>query len=708
MNQTASNTLRSQQPLRVFIAYAERDSRLAEELKKHLRPLEYSNVIRIWDDKEIAPGTNWREEISKRVLASEIILLLLSSDFLVSDYRFYFDEILRLQYNRDNVRIIPIRLRPVSLKDTPFRNLHVLPRNGRPVTSSPDADRVFAEIAKDIRMACLGLLGQMADDLLPPLAGIVISPGSLPSSVPRGRSGEAVPVGTVYQLHDVFVRSGIPGVTFVERADFQRLKLYLREPNRGVVLEGPSGIGKTTALRKALYALHLELIDDPFIQTDSYTLKEQPTGTVFLFNARNAKHQQKLASLRQWHQGMVVIDDFHCLPEAISQDIVNYLKELADSIVSTKKLVLVGIPYTGQALVNMAFDVAMRIDVLKFGLVNDELVLRMIEAGEDALNILFDRKDEIVIESNGSLNIAQYLCYNICANEGIVKSQPYLRRVTCDVASEVDTVVSVLEGKFGTVIKSLAAMGKPTNRTCLHILEALAASEFGVLSLTQLKMVQPQLAHSIDLFISDIWMAKLYQEYPTSKRFLFYNALARTLIIDDPQFTFYLKKLSFTVLAQEVGKLAERVPQKVFVSYSHHDTEWLKKLQVYLSPVVNDGVIDLWDDQKIIIGERWRDEIQKAIESASVAIMLVGPYFLASEFIRDYELPRLLEKASTGGTTIVSLIVDYCAFNGSGLSEFQSVNSPNQPLIAMSPAEQSKTLNELATKVSAKLLSEGK
>ena len=76
--------------------------------------------------------------------------------------------------------------------------------------------------------------------------------------------------------------------------------------------------------------------------------------------------------------------------------------------------------------------------------------------------------------------------------------------------------------------------------------------------------------------------------------------------------------------------------------------------------------------------------------------MLVSTHFMASEFISDYELPQILERAGAGGTIVIPLIVDYCLFAGSGLDEYQSINSPDNPLIAMTVPEQGKTLLKLA------------
>ncbi|MCT4613980.1 MAG: toll/interleukin-1 receptor domain-containing protein [Marinifilaceae bacterium] len=128
---------------------------------------------------------------------------------------------------------------------------------------------------------------------------------------------------------------------------------------------------------------------------------------------------------------------------------------------------------------------------------------------------------------------------------------------------------------------------------------------------------------------------------------------------------------------------------KVFVSYSHNDKKFLDRLQVHLKPLVRNGNIDLWDDTKINTGDLWKQEIERSIEQAKVAILLISADFLASDFIVTKELPPLLVAARQRGASILPVIISPCRFEQeSQLSQFQAINSPDNAVNQMSHAEQ--------------------
>jgi hypothetical protein len=132
----------------------------------------------------------------------------------------------------------------------------------------------------------------------------------------------------------------------------------------------------------------------------------------------------------------------------------------------------------------------------------------------------------------------------------------------------------------------------------------------------------------------------------------------------------------------------------VFISYSHRDRGWLDKLSAHLSTIR--GSIDLWDDTRIGPGDLWRNQIETALARAKAAVLLVTADFIASEFIGNVELPRLLEAAANGGCRVIPVIVRPCIFERlPELSRFQPVNSPRHPLSALSGHKREQVFVEL-------------
>ncbi len=143
----------AQKAVTVFYSYASspRDEGLRTQLEKHLIGLQRSGLIESWSRREVVAGKEQQQEINKYLEAASVILLLISPDFIASDYC-YGAEMLRAmeRHQAGNARVIPVLLRPVHLENEPFTRLATLPKNGQPVSIWRNRDAAFAEIARDI------------------------------------------------------------------------------------------------------------------------------------------------------------------------------------------------------------------------------------------------------------------------------------------------------------------------------------------------------------------------------------------------------------------------------------------------------------------------------------------------------------------------------------------------------------------------------
>ena len=138
---------------------------------------------------------------------------------------------------------------------------------------------------------------------------------------------------------------------------------------------------------------------------------------------------------------------------------------------------------------------------------------------------------------------------------------------------------------------------------------------------------------------------------------------------------------------------------QVFISYSHQDREWLIKLQKLLKPLIRNQNIILWDDTKIKPGAKWREEIQTALETTKVAVLLVSADFLNSDFIADHELPHLIKASENEELTILWVYISACLYDVTEIGNYQSAHTPLNPLDSISSAEQQKVLTEICCEI---------
>jgi O-acetyl-ADP-ribose deacetylase (regulator of RNase III) len=141
-------------PVSVFISYAHEDAQFREKLSKHLSTLKELGLVQDWHDRLISPGTDWDIDINQALDRADILVLLVSSDFVSSGY-IKSVELTRAfeRLQKGDVTVIPVLVRTVDLVGSPLSKLQWLPTGGKPITSWKDEDEAYVDVVNGIRRA---------------------------------------------------------------------------------------------------------------------------------------------------------------------------------------------------------------------------------------------------------------------------------------------------------------------------------------------------------------------------------------------------------------------------------------------------------------------------------------------------------------------------------------------------------------------------
>lgn len=140
---------------------------------------------------------------------------------------------------------------------------------------------------------------------------------------------------------------------------------------------------------------------------------------------------------------------------------------------------------------------------------------------------------------------------------------------------------------------------------------------------------------------------------------------------------------------------------KIFLSYSHKDEGWMKRLETMMKPYLRESEqeLGLWVDTNIQAGDQWFKKIDQAIKSAKVAVLLVSADYLASEFITKVELFRVLKAAETGKFRLLWVYLSPAGYEATELKNFQATHDIKTPLSLMEKSLADQTLKEIAIKI---------
>jgi hypothetical protein len=340
------------------------------------------------------------------------------------------------------------------------------------------------------------------------------------------------------RLEEVFKTSGIPTHTFVAPKKYPDILLSLRTPGRCLVVEGPSGIGKTTAIENAL-----ELVG----------ISRRATK----LSARKPEDVEYIEILPETSQaGIVLVDDFHRLSKATQAKLADYLKVLADREDQETKIIVLGINRAGENLISFAPDLVNRIDVVRFETEPDEKIKQLIHQGEQALHVQLGVMEEIVEEVRGSFYLAQMLCREICLTSEVLEQIDPQKNLDVSFESVRATVWDRLGLAFRKRCEEFcrgAKLRREGRAPYLHILNWLALGETWTLDLREAMRRHSELRGSVGQVVDKGFLQNLIESNAGIQQVLHFDRDSELLTVEDPQFLFYIRNIPWRQFARELG-----------------------------------------------------------------------------------------------------------------------------------------------------------
>jgi hypothetical protein len=342
-------------------------------------------------------------------------------------------------------------------------------------------------------------------------------------------------------LEDVYKTSGIPTHTFVKPNEYNKILVALRTKGRCLVVEGPSGIGKTTSVIKVIEELGLN-------------------KKVTQLTARKKDDIEFIRLLPEFDSlGTVIIDDFHLLEFDLKTSIADYMKVLADEERESDKLILIGINKAGDTLIQIASDLNNRIDTIKFEQNPDNKIEELIDLGEKTLNISINTKPEIVSLSKGSFHITQLLCKETCIDSGVLETSDILKTLTSSIEVIKEKVLLEFSRTFYPKARKFAIgnrLRREGRAPYLHLLYWLSQSDDWTLQIDDIYVKYPEHKLSVSQIVDKGFLEGIIRDNEDIKDVIHFDKDSRILTVEDPKFMFYIRNVLWSKFAEKVGYLS--------------------------------------------------------------------------------------------------------------------------------------------------------
>lgn len=437
------------------------------------------------------------------------------------------------------------------------------------------------------------------------------------------------------KLEEVFKRSGVPTYTFVEPVEYRSLLVSIRTPGRGTIIEGPSGIGKTTCVLQIIEGL-------------------EDGDSVTKLSGRNPDDYDFIAALPEMGDlGIVLIDDFHRLPDPTKFMIADFIKLLADTENKNSKVIIVGINKAGQSLISYASDLTGRIDTIPFESNPDDKVRELIDKGAVSLNISLNIKDDIIKEAYGSFHLAQMLCHETCLDANILGEQEDIQITSSSIEVVRERVLSELANTFFKKAKLFATgprLRREGRAPYFFLLHWLASGKEWSFNVGDAIRQRPEHRGSVGQIVDKGYLADHLSKNPSLQDVIHFDPETKELSAEDPKFVYYIRNLLWSKFCEKIGYVSVEFDSKYdfALSFAGEDRETASLLFQYLVKRELSVFYDKNEEHRIL-AENVEDYLAPIYKSeASFVVVLLGreyPKRIWTKFESEQFKERFGEKA---------------------------------------------------------------
>src|ERR1700738_5491404 len=343
---------------------------------------------------------------------------------------------------------------------------------------------------------------------------------------------------TILLLEEVFRTEGLPEFTFVPAPNYNEILLDIRRAGKPVILEGQSGTGKTTCVKRILTELN----------------DQAPTEYL---TARNPVHISRIESIvRDQGPGRFVIDDFHRLAQTLHApiaDVAKIFSEVGDATL-LPKLIIIGINQVGSGLIQLVPDIAKRTGIHRILPGRRQDIAALIASGSERLNINIVNSDTIYDETLGDYWLTQQLCQSICAAANVTQTAETPQQITYIVADTRQRVVERLRPAYYPAVKDFCRgrRFRPSNDPYFKLLREVGQQESSIVDLNEMANSRPEVRGSINN-IKERRLEILIESKPAVALHFYYNDDTKSFAIEDPALFYFIKHLDWNQLRQDCG-----------------------------------------------------------------------------------------------------------------------------------------------------------